>query len=130
MGQLPDQDAIPSLHGDFSPWVVCLESFVSQLPSDRRIRHFNFYFKDTVTAWNGITTTESNKLQPGTALYVHCLKEACAEGYKIYNLGSSLGKQTLIDFKESLGGELYSYSRYRRRSLLGKIVALVKPVGG
>jgi CelD/BcsL family acetyltransferase involved in cellulose biosynthesis len=92
--------------------------------------HFNFYFKGMVTAWNGVTSPDSNYLQPGTLLYIHCLREACDEGYEVYNLGASLNKQSLIDFKESLGGVPYTYSSYRRRSLLGKAAALVKQLGG
>lgn len=91
--------------------------------------HFNFYFKETVTAWNGVTTPESNHLQPGTLLYTYCLKDACAEGYKVYNLGGSLNKQSLIDFKESLGGVPYSYSQYRRRSLLKRAAARLRRPG-
>jgi CelD/BcsL family acetyltransferase involved in cellulose biosynthesis len=91
--------------------------------------HFNFYFKDTVTAWNGITTPESNHLQPGTLLYAHCLREACAEGYRVYNLGGSLNKQSLIDFKESLGGVPYSYTQYRRQSLLKRATARLRRFG-
>jgi CelD/BcsL family acetyltransferase involved in cellulose biosynthesis len=92
--------------------------------------HFNFYYKGMVTAWNGVTTPDSNHLQPGTLLYIHCLREACAEGYGVYNLGGSLGKQSLIDFKESLGGVPYTYSNYRRRSLLGKAAAWARKLGG
>lgn len=91
--------------------------------------HFNFYYKEKVTAWNGMTTQESNHLQPGTLLYMCCLRDACAEGFKVYNLGGSLNKQSLIDFKESLGGVPYSYSQYRRRSLLGRAAAWIKRSG-
>jgi CelD/BcsL family acetyltransferase involved in cellulose biosynthesis len=92
--------------------------------------HFNFYFKDTVTAWMGVTTRESSTLQAGTLLYVQCLRDACSEGYRIYNLGGSLNKQSLIDFKESLGGEPYEYCQYRRRSILARAAALFKRTGG
>lgn len=92
--------------------------------------HFNFYWKNMVTAWNGVTTPDSNHLQPGTMLYIECLKSACDEGFELYNLGGSLGKQSLIDFKESLGGVCYDYNLYRRRSLLGKIAAFVRGAGG
>jgi hypothetical protein len=92
--------------------------------------HFNFYWKNMVTAWNGVTTPDSNHLQPGTMLYIECLKSACEEGFELYNLGGSLGKQSLIDFKESLGGVPYGYNLYRRRSLLGKIAAFVRGAGG
>ncbi len=91
--------------------------------------HFNFYSEKMVTAWNGVTTPESNHLQPGTKLYIECLKSACAEGFEVYNLGGSLGKQSLIDFKESLGGVRYTYNQYRRRSALGKLAAVIKGVG-
>jgi hypothetical protein len=91
--------------------------------------HFNFYSKNMVTAWNGVTTPESNHLQPGTKLYIECFKSACSEGFEVYNLGGSLGKQSLIDFKESLGGVRYTYDQYRRRSALGKLAAVIKGVG-
>jgi CelD/BcsL family acetyltransferase involved in cellulose biosynthesis len=92
--------------------------------------HFNFYFKDTVTAWMGVTRRESSHLQAGTLLYIQCLRDACEEGYRVYNLGGSLDKQSLIDFKESLGGTPHEYSQYTRRSILGKAAAWVKRAGG
>jgi len=92
--------------------------------------HFNFYYKDTVTAWTGVTTKESNSLQAGTLLYIQCLRDACKEGYRVYNLGGSLNKQSLIDFKESLGGKPYEYGQHTRRSILGKAAALFKRTGG
>jgi CelD/BcsL family acetyltransferase involved in cellulose biosynthesis len=92
--------------------------------------HVNLYFKNMVTSWNGVTSIESNYLQPGTLLYVHSMREACDEGYTLYNLGSSLGKKSLIDFKESLGGVPYRYVQHERRSFLGKLAAGVKRIGG
>ncbi len=88
--------------------------------------HFNFYHRDMVTAWQGVTTRESNHLQPGSLLYTRCLEDACARGYRVYNLGGSLDKRSLIDFKESLGGVPYEYCLYTRWSLLGRVAALVK----
>jgi CelD/BcsL family acetyltransferase involved in cellulose biosynthesis len=92
--------------------------------------HFNFYHRDTVTAWMGVTTRESNHVQAGTLLYIQCLRDACKEGYRLYNLGGSLDKPTLIEFKESLGGTPYEYCQYTRRSFLGRAAAWVKRVGG
>jgi len=92
--------------------------------------HFNFYFGKSVTAWNGVTTPASNHLQPGTLLYIHCLKEACSEGYTTYNLGGSLGKRSLIDFKVSLGGVPYTYTLYRGRSIVGQAAAWFQRTGG
>lgn len=91
--------------------------------------HVNFYFQNMVTAWNGVTSVESNHLQPATLLYMHCVREACEEGFTVYNLGCSLGKQSLIDFKESLGGVPYQYVQYERKSLLGKLAAGIKRIG-
>jgi CelD/BcsL family acetyltransferase involved in cellulose biosynthesis len=92
--------------------------------------HLNFYFKDMVTSWNGVTSIESNHLQPATALYIHCMKEACEEGYSRYNLGGSLNKQSLIDYKESLGGEPFQYFQYQRSSIVGRVLSGVKRIGG
>lgn len=92
--------------------------------------HLNFYFRDMVTSWNGVTSIESNHLQPATALYIHCIKEACDEGYSRYNLGASLNKQSLIDYKESLGGDVFRYTQFQRRSLLGRFLGSVRRIGG
>jgi CelD/BcsL family acetyltransferase involved in cellulose biosynthesis len=92
--------------------------------------HFNFYHKDTVTAWTGVTSRESNHLQAGTLLYIRCLRDACEEGFRTYNLGGSLDKQSLIDFKESLGGMPYEYYQYTRRSFLGRAASWIKRAGG
>lgn len=92
--------------------------------------HFNFYFKDTMTAWMGVTTRESNHLQAGTLLYIQCLREACEEGFELYNLGGSLDKSSLIEFKESLGGQSHEYFQYTRRSMVGKAASWVKRTGG
>jgi CelD/BcsL family acetyltransferase involved in cellulose biosynthesis len=87
--------------------------------------HFNFYWKNTVTAWNGFTVPESNQFQPGTLLYIECMKLACEEGFEVFNLGDSLGKQSLIAFKESLGGVPYSYRVFRRRSAVAQVAAFI-----
>jgi len=91
--------------------------------------HVNFYFGSTVTAWNGMTSPEADEVQAATMLYAHCIREACGEGYAVYNLGASLGKQSLIEFKESLSGVPYRYQQYRRRSLVGAMAATVKRIG-
>jgi CelD/BcsL family acetyltransferase involved in cellulose biosynthesis len=92
--------------------------------------HLNFYYKGVVTAWTGMTTPESTQTQAGTLLYIHCLREACEEGFRVYNLGGSLNKRSLIEYKESLGGAPYEYTQYYRRSLLGRAAAWIKQAGG
>jgi CelD/BcsL family acetyltransferase involved in cellulose biosynthesis len=88
--------------------------------------HFNFYWKKTVTAWQGFTMPESNPFQPATLLYIECMKSASEEGFDTYNLGESLGKESLIAFKESLGGVPYAYRIFGRRSLLGKLAPFIR----
>lgn len=92
--------------------------------------HVNFYWKNTVTAWNGFTIAESNQFQPGTLLYIECVKLACEEGFDTYNLGESLGKPSLVAFKESLGGVPYDYTVFHRQSRLGKLAAFIRGAGG
>jgi CelD/BcsL family acetyltransferase involved in cellulose biosynthesis len=92
--------------------------------------HFNFCYKDTVTSWNGVTSIESHHLQPDTMLYLSCIREACDERFRLYNLGSSLDKQSLIDYKESLGGRPHAYGQYRKRSFAGRVVARLRKLGG
>jgi CelD/BcsL family acetyltransferase involved in cellulose biosynthesis len=88
--------------------------------------HLNFYHRGTVIAWNGVTREDSRGHQAGTALYAACIRDACENGYQHYNLGGSLGKKSLVSYKESLGGVRYEYRVLRWRSLRGKIVAAVK----
>lgn len=88
--------------------------------------HLNFYFGDSVIAWNGVTLPGNSGHQASTALYTACIRHACEHGYTRYNLGASLGKSSLEAYKEAIGGVRYTYRVLRRRSLKGKVVAAVK----
>lgn len=85
--------------------------------------HLNFHYKDTVIAWYGVVAKESERSQAGTLLYAQCMREACEEGFATYNLGASLGKSSLVHFKESLGGVAHRYPVHVTRSLIGRLVA-------
>jgi CelD/BcsL family acetyltransferase involved in cellulose biosynthesis len=85
--------------------------------------HLNFYYKDEVIAWYGMASARGGELQAGTLLYATCMREACEAGYRSYNLGSSLGKASLIEYKESLGGVVYRYPTFRRRGLAARVAA-------
>ena len=85
--------------------------------------HLNFYYKDTVVAWNGVTTGDSRGMQASTMLYATCIRDACERGYKHYNLGASLGKTSLMEYKESLGGVPYIYRVARWRSTPVRVAA-------
>jgi hypothetical protein len=88
--------------------------------------HLNFYYKEAVIAWYGMTSTRAGDTQAGTLLYVACMREACEQGYRTYNLGASLGKRSLVEYKESLGGVPYTYRMLRRQRLGGRMAALVR----
>ncbi len=88
--------------------------------------HLNFYYKDAVIAWYGMTSARAGDTQAGTLLYSVCMREACEAGFRTYNLGASLGKTSLIEYKESLGGTPHRYRMLRRRRLGGRVAALVR----
>ncbi len=88
--------------------------------------HLNFYFKDSVIAWNGVTRDMRAGREAGTLLYSECIRHACERGFRHYNLGASLEKRSLIDYKESLGGVTYEYRIARWRSIVGRAAVAVK----
>jgi CelD/BcsL family acetyltransferase involved in cellulose biosynthesis len=90
--------------------------------------HLNFYHRDAVIAWYGMTSARAGDTQAGTLLYLVCMRDACAAGYRTYNLGASLGKRSLIEYKQSLGGVPYAYRMLRRQRLGGHLAALVRRV--
>jgi hypothetical protein len=100
--------------------------FVARRGDDLLGGHLNFYFKDTVIAWNGVVRDTADGTQASTLLYAECIRLACESGRREYNLGSSLGKRSLIDYKESLGGVARPYRTLRWRSPAGKIAGLVR----
>ncbi len=87
--------------------------------------HLNFYFKNTVIAWNGVTTASSRGTQAGTLLYATCIRHACEAGYSEYNLGGSLGSDSLVEYKQALGARSYPYVTLRWRSLGARIASAV-----
>ncbi len=88
--------------------------------------HVNFYYKDAVTAWCGMASKVGNELHAGTLLYASAMREACEAGFHSYNLGASLGKASLEEYKRSLGGEPYSYRIVRHRRMAGRVVAALR----
>jgi CelD/BcsL family acetyltransferase involved in cellulose biosynthesis len=88
--------------------------------------HLNFYYKEDVIAWYGMTSTQAGDTQAGTLLYSTCIREACEAGFTGYNLGASLGKRSLIEYKESLGGTVRPYRMLRCRRLGGRVAAMLR----
>jgi len=85
--------------------------------------HLNFYFQREVIAWYGMTSARGGELHAGNLLYSTCMRDACDAGFASYNLGSSLGKASLIEYKQSLGGVAYAYRTVRRRRALARLAA-------
>ena len=100
--------------------------FVARLGDELLGGHLNFYFKDAVIAWNGVARDTADGTQASTLLYSECVRHACQNGYRSYNLGSSLGKRSLIDYKESLGGVSYTYRTVRWRSATGHVAGAIR----
>jgi CelD/BcsL family acetyltransferase involved in cellulose biosynthesis len=87
-----------------------------------------FYYKDTAIAWHGMTSLEGSEIQAGKLLLATCLSGAADEGYRTFNLGASLGKASLIWFKESLGGEAHAYRTVRHRRFAARVAAALRRV--
>ncbi|HEX5132396.1 MAG TPA: GNAT family N-acetyltransferase [Candidatus Krumholzibacteria bacterium] len=88
--------------------------------------HLNLYHGRSVIAWYGMASAAGDELNAGTLLYAHCIRDACDGGYEDYNLGASLGKESLIAYKESLGGVARHYRIIRRRRLAGRVAGALR----
>lgn len=88
--------------------------------------HLNLYHRASVIAWYGMASARGDELNAGTLLYAHCMRDACEAGHADYNLGASLGKPSLIAYKESLGGVEYRYRILRYRRLAGRIIGALR----
>ena len=91
--------------------------------------HFNFYHGSDVIAWYGMTSERGDSLQAGTLLYSEAIRDACDGGHRSYNLGGSLGRRSLIEYKESLGGTPREYATRASHSPLGRAGVWVKHLG-
>jgi CelD/BcsL family acetyltransferase involved in cellulose biosynthesis len=88
--------------------------------------HLNLYHRASVIAWYGMASARGDELNAGTLLYARCIRDACESGHTDYNLGASLGKRSLIEYKESLGGVEYRYRILRHRRLAGRIAGALR----
>ncbi len=104
----------------------CVKLFLAYHDEELLGGQLNFYFKDTVIAWYGITTLESRMYQASAGLYTFCIRHACAHNFKRFNLGGSMGKTSLIDYKMSFGAVPHRYSLSIIRSPIGRIAAVIK----
>lgn len=91
--------------------------------------HVNFYYKEDVTAWYGMASERGDEFNAGTVLYATAMREACEAGYRSYNLGASLGKASLVEFKRSLGGVPHEYRTVRHHRFAGRVVLALRRRG-
>jgi hypothetical protein len=92
--------------------------------------HLNLYHRRDVIAWYGMASHRGDELNAGTLLYARCMRDACDAGFERYNLGASLGKQSLVAYKASLGGVEYHYRIVRNRRAAARVVAALRNVRG
>lgn len=88
--------------------------------------HLNLYHRRSVIAWYGMASAQGDEMHAGTMLYARCMRDACERGFDDYNLGASLGKRSLIAYKESLGGREYRYRIVRYRRLAGRVIGALR----
>ncbi len=86
----------------------------------------NLYYGREVIAWYGITTIESRALNASAALYTHIIRHACEHGYQRFNLGGSVGKESVMDYKSSFGAEPSRYCISTIRAPVQKLAAALK----
>ena len=87
-----------------------------------------FHYRDSVLAWHGMSSRDGSDVQAGKLMVATCMDEAGREGYRTFNLGASLGKSSLVWFKESMGGEAHPYRTIRHRRLPSRLVAALRRV--
>jgi CelD/BcsL family acetyltransferase involved in cellulose biosynthesis len=88
--------------------------------------HLNLYHGNSVIAWYGMASAGGDELNAGTLLYANCIRHACEAGFADYNLGASLGKKSLIEYKQSLGGVAHTYRTVRYRGLAGRVAGALR----
>lgn len=81
-----------------------------------------FYFRDSLMAWLSGQNAEGRKICASHLLYTEILKDACENGYSVFNFGGSGNLQGIRYFKESFGGREYSYSLFVNESGVFKSV--------
>jgi hypothetical protein len=100
--------------------------YVAEHEGDMIGGHLNFFYKHEVIAWYGMTSIRASDTQASTLLIAAGMRDASAAGFRTYNVGASLGKRSLVEYKESLGGVSYPYRMLRRQRLGGRVAALMR----
>ena len=75
-----------------------------------------FYFKDVLMAWLSGQSAEGRKACASHLLYSEIMKDACENGYSLFNFGGSGKLEGIRYFKESFGGREYLYSLFVNES--------------
>lgn len=75
-----------------------------------------FYFRDSLMAWLSGQNAEGRRVCASHLLYTEILKDACENGYTVFNFGGSGNLQGIRFFKESFGGKEFVYSLFANES--------------
>lgn len=71
--------------------------------------HVDFYFGRTAQAWQAGVSPLAHAVDAGAFLVMCAVREAIDRGAGVFNLGSSGKDAGMIFFKESMGGEEFTY---------------------
>lgn len=71
--------------------------------------HIDLYFGRAAQAWQAGMSPRSHEIGISSYLVYSAVREACARGVEVFNLGSSGGDEGMIFFKESMGGKKVLY---------------------
>ena len=67
----------------------------------------------TIVYWHGAALEQYFKHYPNNLLHAELMAWGCANGYRLYDMGSSAGLEGVARFKESLGAQVRPYRSYR-----------------
>jgi hypothetical protein len=67
----------------------------------------------TIIYWHGAALEQYFKHYPNNLLHAELMAWGCANGYRLYDMGSSAGLEGVARFKESFGAQVQAYRSYR-----------------
>jgi Acetyltransferase (GNAT) domain len=85
----------------------------------------SFPYAKTFYQFMSVFLPEYGTFNPTSLLYNESIKQACQEGYKYFNCGTSGNLEHIRTFKEKFGAEKVVINRYRVYSNLGKMVSKI-----
>lgn len=72
----------------------------------------NFALHDRIANWGNVSRDSARLLAPNNLLHAYGMERGAAEGYRVFDLGSSAGIEGVEAFKQGFGTEPVRYRRY------------------